>query len=151
MPSTLDDSPPGEEYDDDTCPICHQLLDNPASTACGHTACLDCLLTWIAASRMHPQPLNSSFQISTEPRIDGLSFICPFCRTETMATLDGMRWAQLREREHNNFDADVVQNVSIPLPSFLFVFLVLLFPPLSSFSLLRFSRGRVYVHVAGGK
>lgn len=106
------------EYDDDSCPICHQLLENPASTDCGHTACLVCLLTWIAASKSEPQSLSTSFQISAQLQIDGLWFTCPLCRTETTASLDDARRTQLQERGkqgHINHTADVLQHMTIQL------------------------------------
>lgn len=110
------------EYNDDSCIICHYLLDNPASTACGHTACLTCLLQWIAASMAEPQPLSTQyFRMPTDVQIDGLWFTCPLCRTETTAALNDKRRAQLQERselEHSvNTDAtDALQTVSSQTP-----------------------------------
>lgn len=83
--------------ENDICPICRQLLYRPATTiACGHAACNTCLLTWIATSESEPQPLNASFQISSEPDIDGISLGCPVCRTETTIALDEARSSQLQ-------------------------------------------------------
>lgn len=82
--------------DNDICPICRQLLYRPATTtACRHAACHACLLTWIATSRPEPQLLGAYFRVSSEPEIDGTSFGCPICRTETTISLDKARNSQL--------------------------------------------------------
>ena len=102
------------EYDDDSCPICHQLLDDPASTECGHTACVACLLTWIAASKPDPQPLGTHFKIPARPRVDDLLFTCPLCRAETRASLDDTRRRQLQEQGRQQDidpDTDMFQSV----------------------------------------
>ncbi|KAI7773139.1 hypothetical protein LA080_011749 [Diaporthe eres] len=40
-------------------------------------------------------PLDGSFRISSEPDIDGISFGCPVCRTETTVALDEARSSRL--------------------------------------------------------
>lgn len=102
-------------YDEDTCPICHQILDDPATTHCGHTACLACLLTWVAASNPETQPLDFRFKIPEKPSIDWLYFSCPLCRAQTYASFDGARREQLRlEGKQQDIDPDMdsIQNVS---------------------------------------
>ncbi|KAG6364810.1 hypothetical protein INS49_006414 [Diaporthe citri] len=108
--------------DNDLCPICRQLLYHPATTtACGHAACHTCLLTWIATSKSEPQPLDGSFRISSEPEIDGISFGCPLCRTETTVVLDEARSSQLestypilyQERAMQNTETDQLMIIQL--------------------------------------
>lgn len=85
--------------DDDLCPVCQLLLYEPVKTGCNHVLCKSCMATWAevsVSSQMIIVPVDEGskdFDAAT-----GLEAKCPMCRTQTRASIDETREAQLRTR-----------------------------------------------------
>ena len=85
--------------EDDLCPVCQLLLYRPVTTQCNHTLCESCMAIWAEVS------INSQMEIVDVDEeavpfnpVSGLEARCPMCRTQTTASLDGIRARDLQSK-----------------------------------------------------
>jgi hypothetical protein len=84
-------------HEDDLCPICQLLLYDPVTTACNHTLCNVCMVTWVSISMAAPMVV---VDVDEEPvpfdAVSKLEAGCPMCRTTTTTSSNAQRAAELK-------------------------------------------------------